>query len=221
MQIIFSSAIIKTFDECPQKFKLKYEENLAIPTENTNFKTGKKIHALANYYLSGVNIKKFESHLSQNELELWNYLKKCPFFNMNTIASEYELMFKLDTYWLKGRLDALVKDNNDNYFILDYKTGSIKEDKTYDYQTMIYLLAIEKIYSKNTNNFNFVYLNLKDQKEISIKLTPELKNEYELILKKKCSEISKIINSPITTNCPKEKYEKCEYNIICNKAKTD
>lgn len=64
MIMIYSPNMLKTFEECPQKFFLKYIERMALPQRSTIFEKGKKIHALANYYLNGENIEKMEKILT-------------------------------------------------------------------------------------------------------------------------------------------------------------
>ena len=141
--LIISPAMLKTYEQCKKKFFLQYVRNIYMPKSETNFETGKNIHAIARYYLSGLDIKKFENSLSESELKLWKDLQNNEFFCKTPVKTEFQLNFKLKNLWFGGRIDAIVKEKN-NYYILDYKTGNAPKDAKYDYQTMIYLLATSK-----------------------------------------------------------------------------
>ena len=114
-----------------------------MPSFSTPFEKGKKIHAIAGYSLSGIDISKFEHALNEQEKFLWERLKSNEYFKLTPVKTEFTLNVKLGDFWFGGRLDAIVK-NNDEYFILDYKTGSTPDNPQYDYQTMVYLSALSK-----------------------------------------------------------------------------
>ena len=103
-------------------------------------------------------------------------------------------------------MDALVK-NKDEYFIIDYKTGSAPKNAKYDFQTMIYLLAVRAFFK--TDKVSFVYIDLKNREEVKVELQAELVKEYE----NKLIDITLKINSEDFSKLQKEC--KCEYNIIC------
>lgn len=203
---IFSPNMLKTFELCPKKFYFKYIKNISMPTNDEIFEFGKNIHAIASYYLKKENIDKMEKSLTPKESSIWDYLKNINYFSYEVIDTEYSLTVKLEQYFLGGRLDALVK-KNDTYYILDYKTGSIPKNAKYDFQTMIYLLAVKEFFK--TNKVCFIYLDLKNKTEVKIELTEELSLEY----KNKLLEIvTKIKNSDYAI---KKDTCKCEYEMIC------
>lgn len=191
------------------KFFLRYIEQIPSPTLDINFSIGKNIHALASYFLKSLNIEKFEKALSGKEVEYWNFLKGCRYFNLELMGIEKSVSMRLDKYWIGGRMDAIVKENND-YYILDYKTGGVKDDMKYDPQTMIYLLLCESLY-KDYNSINFVYIDVKNKKEVIINLTDELKSEYEKRLLEICN---KMHNIKPTILKPSQAC-KCEYSKAC------
>ena len=191
------------------KFFLRYIEQIPSPTLDINFSTGKNIHALASYFLKRLNIEKFEKALSGKEVEYWNFLKGCRYFNLELMGIEKSVSMRLDKYWIGGRMDAIVKENND-YYILDYKTGGVKDDMKYDPQTMIYLLLCESLY-KDYNSINFVYIDVKNKKEVIINLTDELKSEYE----KKLLEICNKMHNIKPTILKPSQACKCEYSKAC------
>ena len=114
--MIISPAIMKMFNECKQKYIYVYVDKINLPQNKYFFEKGKNIHAMANYYLKGIDVSKIETALTNAEKNIWNYLKTYKYFNYEVINSEYQLSCKIDKYWIGGRLDALVKDNQ-NYYI--------------------------------------------------------------------------------------------------------
>ncbi len=208
---IFSPSMLKTFCDCPLKFHFRYIRNVAAPQTDSPFLHGKNLHALAAYYLKKIKIEKFINKLTEPELVMWNNLKENEYFNLTTDEVETSIMTKISDFWVGGRIDALVHDSEEHYFILDYKTGSIPKNAETDFQTMIYLLACDKKLQKY-NTLNFVYLDLKNNKTELIKLTDELKENYVNIIKETHSKVVKnnLKKLEDTTKC-----NYCEYNKIC------
>ena len=143
--------MLKTYEKCPEKYYFRYIKNLQMPVNDDMFTMGKNIHALASYYLKGENIDNMEKSLTAEESDLWNYLRNIEYFKYTTVNTEYNLSVKLGNNFFGGRLDALVK-NDDRYYILDYKTGSAPKNAEYDFQTIIYLLAVKEFFKTNKQN---------------------------------------------------------------------
>ena len=211
--MIISPAMMKTFEECQQKYMYMYVDKINLPQNKYFFEKGKNIHAIANYYLKGFDIAKTEKTLNSEEKEIWEFLKNIKYFKYEVINSEYQLSCKVGDYWIGGRLDALVK-NGEDYYILDYKTGAIPHNPEYDYQTMVYLLCTDKLIEKY-KSLNFVYIDLKNNDEKFIKFTDNYKKEYNEKIEKILSEINlaKIHGAKLLKNnkC------KCDYYCICEK----
>jgi len=104
----FSPNMLKTFDECQMKFFFKYIEKISVPQRAKLFEKGKKVHALANYYLKGSDISKMEKVLNLDERAAWEALKASEYFKLKVVNTEYNLSCKVDKYWIGGRLDALM-----------------------------------------------------------------------------------------------------------------
>lgn len=206
MFIQFSPNMLKTYELCPRKFYLCYVKNISMPVNDDIFEFGKNIHALASYYLRGENIDKMEFSLSEREAAVWNYLKSIKYFGYEVVNTEYNLSLKLGDAFFGGRLDALVKED-DTYYILDYKTGSAPKNAKFDYQTMIYLLAVSKFFK--TDKVKFIYIDLKNKEELAVEYSTELGEKY----KKRLVDAAEKINSdeipPKKTEC------KCEYKAVC------
>ena len=179
----YSPNMLKTFKSCPLKYKFKYIDRISLPQKASFFEKGKKVHALANYYLKGDDISKFEPTLNENEKIAWNNLKNNEFFSYKYVNSEYNLSCKIGDYWIGGRLDAIVKkhkNKSETYYILDYKTGSIPQNPEYDYQTMVYLLCLSSApFITPQDEIKFVYIDLKNNQNCVIDFTQEKKVEYE------------------------------------------
>lgn len=207
----FSPNMLKTYQICPKKYWYKYVEGLSVPVSSLPFEKGKKIHALANYFLSGVSIQRLEAALNPEEKEVWQTLLENPFFQKDCLKSEYQLACKIGDFWVGGRLDAVVHDG-ENYYILDYKTGSTPKNPESDYQTMVYLLCLDKCLKKY-DLLSFVYINLRDKNNYVINFSETLKRDYE----KRVLEICEQINSDTVYKCNFENCSKCEYSKICSK----
>lgn len=198
--------MLKTYEQCPKKYHFRYVKNISMPVNDEVFELGKNIHAMASYYLRKEYIDKMELALNEREKAIWEYLKGVKYFSYNCVNTEYNLSVKIGDYFFGGRLDALVK-NEDTYYILDYKTGSAPKNAKYDFQTMIYLLAVRAFFK--TDNVVFVYLDLKNKTDVRIELSPSLVQEYEKKLLEMVKKISEDEFIKTKNDC------KCEYNIIC------
>ena len=210
--MIISPAMLKIFEECPQKYKFMYVDKISLPQNKYFFEKGKKIHAIASYYIKGFDVSKLENALNETERKIWNYLKSTEYFKYEFLKSEYQLNMKITEYWIGGRLDALVKDEN-NYYILDYKTGEIPKNPEFDYQTMIYLLCADKKI-KNYDSLSFVYLDLKNNSEYKIQFADELKAMYQEKLLKTLKQLG------LTTKYKQKMLQdnkcNCDYCKICS-----
>lgn len=213
----YSPNMLKTFKSCPLKYKFKYIDRISLPQKASFFEKGKKVHALANYYLKGDDISKFEPTLNENEKIAWNNLKSNEFFSYKYVNSEYNLSCKIGDYWIGGRLDAIVKkhkNESETYYILDYKTGSIPQKPEYDYQTMVYLLCLSSApFISPQDDIKFVYIDLKNNQNCVIDFTQEKKVEYEKAITTICSNIE---NIQIPEDIEHQKMcDFCEYKKIC------
>lgn len=207
--MILSPHMLETYEKCPQMYYLKYVKNFSLPQKPFLFETGEKIHALANYFLNNENISKMEKTLNAREKEYFEYLKSSKYFDFDVIDTEYNLSCKIDKYWVGGRLDALVKTQDNSYYILDYKTGEIPENAETCFQTIVYLLAVDK-FIKEYKSLKFVYLGLKNKTEKIIELTPQTKKSFEEKVIKTCKKIE--LN--VFEKC--ENCDTCEYKNFCN-----
>jgi hypothetical protein len=208
---IISPAMFKVFEDCEGKFYYRYIEQISTPMLDRTFVVGKNIHALASYYLKGESIEKFESALKGVEVDYWNYLKSIEYFSYEILGVEKSISCKLGSFWIGGRLDGIVRNDKDLY-ILDYKTGGVKSDMVYDYQTMVYMVLCDNLF-ESYDSLSFVYIDLKNEKEVVIKYNQELKAEYEKRLIEGAQNMSdfKIENFRPSVEC------ECEFSKICKR----
>ncbi len=210
---MFSPNMLKTFQSCPQKYWFKYIKKISTPQKASFFEKGKKIHALANYYLKGFDISKLEATLADEEMKIWKLLKNNEYFKKSYVASEYDLLCKIDKYWIGGRIDAVVKDDK-SFYILDYKTGTIPKNPEYDFQTIVYLLCLKYKFLSNCDCLNFVYVDLKNNENCLIPFSDEKFEQYEKLIIDTCAEINKY--QPLEDIEHSKACEYCEYRKICN-----
>ncbi len=211
---IFSPNMLKTFQECEKKYELRYIKKINVPQPSAIFEKGKKIHALAHYYLRGDFIDKFLPQLTSEESQLWQKLINNEYFQKKYVNSEYNLTARINNYWVGGRLDAFMRTDND-YYILDYKTGAIPQNPQTDFQTIIYLTCADKILQKGWGNnykLNFVYIDLKNNKNHLIEYTENNKEEYETLITTTCQKITTAQTFKKSPN----RCKFCEYNKLCN-----
>lgn len=211
--MIISPAMMKIFEECPQKYIFTYIDKINLPQNKYFYEKGKNIHAMANYFIQKQDISKLETALTETEKQIWNYLKSTEYFQYEFVKSEYQISSKLDNFWIGGRLDALVKQD-ENYFILDYKTGSAPKNAEYDYQTMVYLLCANKILKKY-NSLKFVYIDLRNKEEKIIEFNEKFKKEYEEKIKNTLLKMNNAKKSQ--KNMLKNNKCICDYYCICEK----
>ena len=205
--MIYSANMLKTYKVCPQKYKLKYVDKFVLLQNFEIFEKGKKIHALAYYYLKGDDISAFQNALNVEEMALWEILRTNEFFNKKTYRAEFDLNFRMGEFWIGGRIDAVVYEGK-NYYILDYKTGSAPENPQEDLQTLVYLEALAQHLKGDFEELKFVYIDLKNNCNVVV--------NYNLvhseIIEHICRQIASEKFSPIS-EC-----KGCEYTKICRVA---
>ena len=206
--MIYSPQMLNTFQECPVKYYYRFVKNIIAPTLDSKFLVGKNIHALASYYLKAQDISMYE--LNDNEVMMWNNLKGCKYFSYSTKMVESTVACNVSGNWIGGRLDALVAKDED-YYILDYKTGEIPNNAKYNYQTIVYLMSCDKLIS-NYKKLNFVYLNVRTGEEEIITFSDTLKQEYE-------DKLTNIINDIVKLSVPiphkNQQCLRCSYAKMC------
>lgn len=211
-----SPNMLETFALCERKFNFKYIQKMVLPNNPAMFEKGKKIHALANYFLRSQDVSKMELVLSEDEKLDWMKLKSNKYLGYDVFNTEYNLNCNLRGYWIGGRLDALMHKNSD-FVILDYKTGQIPKNPQESFQTAVYLLCADKFLQKKGgyDSLKFVYIGLKNNDEQEIIFSNDLKSKFEEKIISACKNIEKAQRlGKFLKNCKECKF--CEYNKVCD-----
>lgn len=174
--------MLKTFEDCPQKYKFMYVDNMRFPEpKSSKTDTGVKIHALINYYLMGKDVSKMVIGLDKSDKLLWHNFINSPVLKYHFLESEYSFDVKFGTARLTGRVDALF-ENDGEYVIADWKTGEIS-DENERLQTMFYLCSLYEVYRQKNiavtyDSFSLRYVLLNTNTSIKIAFTEELYMQY-------------------------------------------
>lgn len=207
---------LQMFDECPQKYKLCYIDRVHIVEPISKTSTGNNIHNIINYYLKGMDITKLIEALPKSDKLLWFNFKNSDIKNYKPVVSEYTFNLKLDQYWLTGRIDALF-EYDENYVILDWKTGSSFKPENVKFQTTFYLLCMYEILKlkkliKKPEQLSLHYMDLASNSIVRINLDEDLYMQY----KKQVLEIIRKINENKSFFCNKTpKCKLCKYYRAC------
>lgn len=210
---------LQTYDECPQRYKLCYIDNVKIlenPIFSKKAEKGNNLHNLINFYLKGQNTSKLVTALTHNEKILWINFKESEIKNYNIRESEYAFNVKIDEYWLTGRIDALFEHDN-KYIILDWKTGENFKGNQVKFQTAFYLLSIYEILKakrliKSPEQIELHYMNIATNTTIRIQLD---ENKY-IQYRTKILEIINKINTNPNFFCHKsDQCKTCKYCRAC------
>ncbi len=232
----FSFSKLNTYKVCPHKFLLKYKMGYpSLSSQNKGSQIGKIVHKLIynslvfNQILSNeeINILLKEYNVDEDRkvaiLNAYNNFKTCKFSPQNLVNREFSAEYNFNFIYnlseknieFTGDIDLLVKNDDNSFSIVDFKTNANieKEKDIYYSQLYLYKKAIEsqgfivqsaEILSLNKHgNIDSFYL--KNDEKIKLEFEEDLKNaiscfENEINLEK----IKKT-----------EKCKNCEYNYIC------
>lgn len=232
----FSFSKFNTFKNCTNKFILKYKFGYpSLSIQNKGSQIGNIVHKLI------YNALVFKQKLDKDEIYLllksynvdeetklailtaYNNFYNCKVspekLSDKEYTAEYNFLFSYKIEEEKvdftGDIDLLIKNEDNSYSIIDFKTNAnIEKDKdNYYHQLYLYKKAIEtqglKVKSaeilclNNNGNIESFYLNNEEK----------IKNDFEITLK---SAISCLKNEKeITQTNPTEKCKYCEYNYVC------
>ncbi|QQG44676.1 MAG: UvrD-helicase domain-containing protein [Candidatus Roizmanbacteria bacterium] len=213
----FSFSQLECFDKCPLQYKYQYI--LKIPTLSSSAASfGDTIHkTLQRFYQEYINDKKIglprlreiyheqwvpigyasaehqEKMKQEGEKIIDEYFKN--YHNPDIEIMALEKLFKIklvDDIFLTGKIDRVDKTENGGIEIIDYKTGSMPDDKELakSLQLSIYALAAtdKGLYGKKLEQVGLAFYYLKDMQKKLIKRTDEdmseVKNEIVEIVTK-------------------------------------
>lgn len=182
METTYTINMLKTFEDCPQRYKFMYVDNMRFPEQKSDkTDTGTRIHALINYKLNGKDVSKMVEQLDKNDKLLWYNFLNSPVLKYHFLESEYAFDVKFGTSRLTGRIDALFETDGE-YVIVDWKTGEIS-DENERFQTMFYLCALYEVYKQKHlpvtyDSFSLRYVLLNTGTSIRIAFSEDLFMQY-------------------------------------------
>jgi RecB family exonuclease len=231
----YSYSKIECFEQCPYKFKLQYIDKHKVPSENIHLERGTLFHHLLEHTTPNKNYKipEYTSKiLSESEIkevyDKYNKFTIQPIFQriLNLPAIGKEIEFGLDkklepcSYYsencvIRGKIDHLCINEDNVFFIVDWKTGKIKSKEYIPYanQLMLYAIWAFKALGKEKVIGNFVYVE-HDSSFHEYVFEKQYLPEYSKAFGQKISKIEKTENFEKNINklcdyCDYKKYGIC------------
>lgn len=162
-----SKSKINSYLKCPLEFKFQYIDEIETPP-NKYMALGSDVHLIAETFtdkfqdeLDDVNIKN-ELLKIANDLEigydLSNHIDNLSlFFKDVFIDNDYKLFSKEEYLHdeknrFSGICDIILKDENNDLVVIDYKTGNSNSFSKYRLELCYYKLLVENVYGKNVSS---------------------------------------------------------------------
>lgn len=231
----FTQNSIKTFVDCPFKFKKKYIDNIKWEigkdiSSKADF--GNNFHKVAERYFLGITIDEEELKNYGELYDAYMNLKEAfPLTSTNTYMPEYTIRFVDDDIRLESNIDLVIIKPDNKIEIWDWKTNSDLE-KAQKYknsiQTQVYLYSIKRIAKDILNldvkfdDITMIYFSPESKLELmKINYSEELNNLYQenisqLIEKIYNYDYQKFVRMEYSKNC-----SFCEFNLFCDNKKED
>ena len=148
-----SKSKINTFIECPRKFKYRYIDEI---TEEANkyMLLGTEVHEIAEEIaielMEGNEIDDVFSNLDYDE-KLEDHIKGLEKFFNDIYSNGYEIFsaeeFIVDEKSnMNGIVDIVIRNENDELIIFDYKTGQPRDIGKYKLELCVYKILLESKY---------------------------------------------------------------------------
>jgi len=236
----FSYSQISVYQTCPLQYRYQYILRLPTPPE-ANASFGNTIHlTLYQFYkefLLNPQLDKdyllflyqknwipigFTSSLQEKRMKKQGEKMLNQFFehfhhkNLKVLSLEKPFKIKIDqTVFISGKIDRIDQLENGEIEIIDYKTGSLPEEKKLknDLQLSIYALAVttDPSFKTNLEKITVSYLFLQEQKKLSFKKTKEEIEKTIQTIKETAAQINQSKFLPkVGPWC-----DFCPFRIIC------
>ena len=152
-EMTLSKSKINTFIECPRKFKYRYIDEI---TEEANkyMLLGTEVHEIAEEIaielIEGNEIDDVFSNLDYDE-KLEDHIKGLEKFFNDIYSNGYEIFsaeeFIVDEKsHMNGIVDIVIRNENDELIIFDYKTGQPRDIGKYKLELCVYKILLESKY---------------------------------------------------------------------------
>ncbi|MGD1838204.1 MAG: ATP-dependent helicase [Nitrososphaeraceae archaeon] len=229
---------LKTYKDCPLKFKFAHILN--VPSQpQTFFDIGTAVHAVAEHltklqldkiipteemaleiFEKEWNSTRFESETEANQAKTKSIemVKTCFNWLINNknqpISAEQRFSITVGGIKFNGVIDRIEKDENDNIFVLDFKTGNVYETKNSikeDIQLNLYALAIKEKYGILPKQASLFYL--KENKFVSYNVNTRQVNKIKKEIEGK---VANIINEQFEPIPKFDNCRRCDFLDICD-----
>ena len=152
-EMTLSKSKINTFIECPRKFKYRYIDEI---TEEANkyMLLGTEVHEIAEEIaielMEGNEIEDVFSNLDYDD-KLEDHIRGLEKFFNDIYSNGYE-MFSAEEFIvdeksnMNGIVDIVIRNENDELIIFDYKTGQPRDIGKYKLELCVYKILLESKY---------------------------------------------------------------------------
>jgi len=226
----FTQNSLKTFSECPFKFKKKYIDNIKWESSssiNSKIEFGLDFHKIAERYFLGIPV--FEESFKDNEILYNAYInltKHFPLEKENRYLPEYTIRFADGDVRLEANLDLLVVKPENIIEIWDFKTNAdLNKGQKYlnSLQTRIYLYCVKKTlnnilgFSSNCAKIKMIYFNPENNVEIAVvDYTEEMYNNDHKYIKKLIKNVFEYDYNKFNREEHLKSCDYCEFNLFCS-----
>ena len=242
-ELRLSASKIKTYKDCPLKFKFSYV--MEAPTKaRPYFDLGTAVHAVAEHLtklqMEGTepteelafeilskewNANSFQSETQENQSKekakemIRTYLKWVSENKNTPIAVEQPFRIEIEGVPFNGFIDRVEKTPDGQFAVIDFKTGAVYENSKsikVDPQMNIYALGVQKQYGKLPVNTSLFYL-----KHDKIVDNPIAESQVESVKEEIGNTVKSILNEEFEATPRYQVCKNCEYWSICDKKDID
>lgn len=235
-----SQSSLQDFHDCPRRFQLKvidkipwpapYLEPLSQLEKATNL--GNSFHRLCQQYFSGIDSISILKNISDPDLKLLfdNFIPFADQLQSEELFSEIILGTPFSGHQLVAKFDLVLKTDDGNYEIYDWKTAAKKPSRTHlsqRYQTFLYPYIMAKAgkglfksgqLSPEMISMTYFYPLSSDPEEI-FPYSNSMYSEHTDKLTRVISEIDGMVDSgkpfPLTENI--DQCQRCVYRSLCER----
>lgn len=232
-QNVFSFSEIEYYITCPYRYMLIYKIGFKT-MPNPYFEFGRSIHYVLSIihseYKKGKKLtedmvekiynKNF--HITAN-LPIFQIVRRkrhgleaiLKYFNKykeileNIYAVEKDIVLKFKGAIIKGRIDLILRLNDSNYDIIDFKTGKYRDYLGQRTQLQFYAMAIKNLL--DIKNINSILHFIEEDKRLDVPTSPKnLEKAKDRIFKAICGIKNRDFKATPGAQC-----SFCEFRIIC------
>lgn len=226
-KLFFSLTHILTYLRCPALYRWKYLYTIPeIVSESSSL--GEKVHRYIKYITmikyrpdAELNLDKdrllneIDDRKAKKYVEVFLNSDLFNLYGINFIFLEQLFYWKLEDYYIMGRMDRMDVRKDGKIRIIDYKLSNYtqgKESLYYKNQLMSYAGAVSELFGKPVEDIDACLFFLKDNKKLELKFRP---NEIEKIKTLILSAIENICSYNFDFKLQKSCKKNCQYYDLC------